>query len=71
MIQLLIEQLKVLSKVETKFTFGELLYTVLRPKYVKNPNTNLKFLLDIPDNDFMTALEKAISDSKKIQQIKD
>lgn len=45
-----------------ELTFGELLYSILRKKVLKNKpdNANTSWLLEIEDSEFYTALEKAM-----------
>lgn len=59
---LIIEQLGVFSKTVPGFSFGELLYSILRHKNLKcrTGKESIAWLKDIEDNDFYTAVERAI-----------
>lgn len=66
MTPLILELLKTISKEEPTLKFGELLYTLMRPKYLKNSKMeDIKWLREVKDNDFYTAAEKAINEIKK------
>lgn len=69
--QLLINKLKELSIAEdSSYTFGQVLYTMMRPKFLKNSDlSKVSWLKDIPDNDFMTALEKAITNANNLKLV--
>lgn len=64
---LIIEQLRELAKIEDEFSFGELLYTILRPKYLGHSKVSeIKWLLEVTDNDFFTASERAVKEANKV-----
>lgn len=61
---MMFDLLKDISRMYPEYSFGEVLFTLLRPKYLKGavPVENIKWLREIPDNDFFTAAEKAKKD---------
>jgi len=59
---LIIEKLKMLEKLLPEYSFGELLYTILRKKNLKNKGEKFDttWLRSISDKEFYTSIEKAI-----------
>ena len=60
---LIIQKLRELANAEADISFGDLLYTINRPKFHKG-----KKVIDtteVSDNDYYTAIERAIEEAKK------
>lgn len=59
--QLLLNMILELSNKNSEYTFGEILYTICREKYVGFPIKSMIQLRVLPDSLFCTAIEKAIN----------
>ena len=68
---LLIDKLTELHTTVPNFSFGELIYSVLRDSKIKPDDTHSSWLMQIKDTDFMAAIERTIKFEKRINEIDD
>ena len=61
---IVIDELRKLAVENPSLNFGELLYTIQRPKFHKGITPNLR---EITDKTFLTAIEKAKKELKKYE----
>lgn len=65
---LIIDEFRKLSQANPEYSFGELVYTILRKPNMRDKpaSADIKWIREVSDNSFYTACERAIESEKEI-----